>query len=391
FVHTACPRCGSEAERETDTLGGFACSSWYFLRFADPHNDREPYSREAVAYWLPVDYYVGGAEHAVGHLLYARFWTKVLYDAGYLPFKEPFNRLRNQGMVLALTPYRKPEPGEILKPGEPGILIRREELSKYKKEELIWVWEKMSKSKGNVVTPDEVVERYSADTLRLYELFVAPFEADIQWEEQGVRGIYRFLNRLWKLFMDFRPHFVRNWREILANTHELSKDARNLRRRTHTTIKRMYTDIEAFRFNTAVAAMMEWSNEMAAFMSKLQTPPAQRTEVAVLSESAENLILVLAPFAPHIADELWERYGFEGFTYEQPYPAYEESVAKAEEITLVVQINGKVRDRLTVPADISEEEMKASALASPRVQAYLDGKQVKRIIVVPGKLVNIVI
>ncbi len=394
FVNTTCPQCGAPAERETDTMGGFACSSWYFFRFCDPHNDREPFAREKVNYWMPVDYYIGGAEHAVMHLLYARFWTKVAYDAGISPVKEPFYRLRNQGMVLALTPYRPPREDETVKPGEPGILVRREQLeqmSEQEKANLIWVWAKMSKSLHNVVTPDEIVERYSADTLRLYELFVAPFDAAIQWEEQGVKGMFRFLHRIWRLMMEVQPYFVRDWRAILAESRELPKPARELRHRTHATIKKVAQDILDFKFNTAVAALMEWFNAIEAFWRATDGQTRCADDMAVMSEAIENFILVISPFAPHLADELWERYGFEGFTLQQPFPTHDETLAQAEEIELVIQVNGKVRDRLRVPADLSREEMERLALQSPRVQQYLNGGQPKKVIVVPGKLVNVVV
>ena len=405
FVNTTCPQCGAPAERETDTMGGFACSSWYFFRFCDPHNDREPFAREKVDYWMPVDYYIGGAEHAVMHLLYARFWTKVAYDAGISPVKEPFYRLRNQGMVLALTPYRPPREDEKLKEGEVGILVRREQLDQMSEEEkasLIWVWAKMSKSLYNVVTPDEIVERYSADTLRLYELFVAPFDAAIQWEEQGVKGMFRFLNRVWRLMMEVLPCFVRDWRAILAESRELPKPARELRHRTHATIKKVGQDILDFKFNTAVAALMEWFNAIEAFW-RAASPSASTgktgvreqmccaDDMAAISEAVENFILAISPFAPHLADELWERYGFAGFTLQQPFPTHDESLAQAEEIELVIQVNGKVRDRLRVPANLSREEMERLALQSPRVQQYLNGGQPKKVIVVPGKLVNVVV
>lgn len=394
FVNTTCPACGTAAKRETDTMGGFACSSWYFFRFADPHNDKQAFDSDKVAYWLPVDYYVGGAEHAVMHLLYARFWTKVAYDEGLISFKEPFYRLRNQGMLLAPTSYRPAKGGEVLKPGDVGILVRREDREKYAENELIWVWEKMSKSKYNVVTPDEMVDEYGADALRLYELFMAPFDVSVQWDEQGLRGLYRFVNRVWNQLTGFRPQFVPEWREVLATTLELSKEARGLRRRTHSTIKKISTELPDFKFNTAVAALMEWSNEIADFgqhIGGLPQDSAAKVEYAVMSEAVENYMLVLAPFAPHIADELWEMYGFDGFTYAQSFPTYDDQVAAAEEIELVVQVNGKVRDKILVPAGISEEEMRSHALNSPRVQPYLNGGTPRKVIIVPGKLVNIVV
>ncbi|MDM7461719.1 MAG: leucine--tRNA ligase [bacterium] len=399
FVNTTCPQCGQPAQRETDTMGGFACSSWYFLRFCDPHNDREPFSQEKVRYWMPVDYYVGGAEHAVMHLLYARFWTKVGYDAGFVPVKEPFYRLRNQGMVLALTPYRPPRPDETLREGETGILVRRDQLesmSDAEKAQLTWVWEKMSKSKYNVVTPDEIVERYSADTLRLYELFVAPFDTAIEWKEEGVKGMYRFLGRVWRLMGAIRPCFVRDWRVILNESCQspecpLDESARKMRQRTHASLKKLHQDIPDFKFNTAVATLMEWFNDLEAYWKRVNHSPCCADAMAVVSEAVECFILALSPFAPHIADELWEQYGFEGFTLQQRFPDYDEALARAEAFELVIQVNGKVRDKLIVPADISREAMERLALESPRVQAHLQGKPPRKVIVVPGKLVNVVV
>jgi leucyl-tRNA synthetase len=399
FVNTSCPQCGQPARRETDTMGGFACSSWYFLRFCDPHNDAEPFAQDKVRYWMPVDYYVGGAEHAVMHLLYARFWTKVGYDAGFVPVKEPFYRLRNQGMVLALTPYRPPREDETLREGEEGILVRRdqlEQMSESEKAQLFWQWEKMSKSRYNVVTPDEIVERYSADTLRLYELFVAPFDTAIEWKEEGVKGMHRFLGRVWRLMREVRPCFVRDWRPILNESCQtpecpLDEPARKMRQRTHASLKKIAADVPDFKFNTAVATLMEWFNHMEDYWRSVNQQPCCGDAMAVVSEAVECFILALSPFAPHIADELWEAYGFEGFTLQQPFPQYDESLARADEFEMVVQVNGKLRDRIVVPADISREAMERLALESPRVQAHLQGKSPRKVIVVPGKLVNIVV
>jgi leucyl-tRNA synthetase len=399
FVNTSCPQCGQPARRETDTMGGFACSSWYFLRFCDPHNATEPFAQDKVRYWMPVDYYVGGAEHAVMHLLYARFWTKVGYDAGFVPVKEPFYRLRNQGMVLALTPYRPPREDETLREGEEGILVRRdqlEQMSESEKAQLFWQWEKMSKSRYNVVTPDEIVERYSADTLRLYELFVAPFDTAIEWKEEGVKGMHRFLGRVWRLMREVRPCFVRDWRPILNESCQtpecpLDEPARKMRQRTHASLKKIAADIPDFKFNTAVATLMEWFNHMEDYWRSVNQQPCCADAMAVVSEAVECFILALSPFAPHIADELWEAYGFEGFTLQQPFPQYDESLARADEFEMVVQVNGKLRDRIVVPADISREAMERLALESPRVQAHLQGKSPRKVIVVPGRLVNIVV
>lgn len=388
FVETTCPTCGGPARRETDTMGGFACSSWYFLRFADPHNDRQAFSREAVDYWLPVDMYVGGAEHAVMHLLYARFWTKALYDAGLLSFTEPFTRLRNQGMMLVNTPGRAvkaEECGTTGAPIEDWKVLRPEERATVPEEQWIWRWVKMSKSMGNVVTPDEAAEKYGADALRAYELFVAPFEDTVQWSEEGIRGSAKFLGRVWRLVAQYADGFsTERWRSQIG---DVKGKERELRTKTHQTISKVTEDIENFRFNTAVAALMEWVNVMYDVSNSLK--PGERS--AALDEAMEYLIQLLAPIAPHIADELWEGIGKEGFLYRHPWPEADAAIAKAEEVTLVVQVNGKVRDRLIAPADTDKEGWKTLALASPKVAAALDGRQPKDVIVVPGRLVNIVI
>ncbi len=388
FVETTCPTCGGPARRETDTMGGFACSSWYFLRFADPHNDKQAFSREAADYWLPVDMYVGGAEHAVMHLLYARFWTKALYDAGLLSFTEPFTRLRNQGMMLTYTPGRAVTADECGTDGAPiedWKVLRPEERATVPEDQWIWRWVKMSKSMGNVVTPDEAAETYGADALRTYELFVAPFEDTVQWSEEGIRGSAKFLGRVWRLVAQYADGFsTERWQSQIG---DVKGKERELRTKTHQTIAKVTEDIENFRFNTAVAALMEWVNVMYDVSNSLK--PGERS--AALDEAIEYLIQLLAPIAPHISDELWEGIGKEGFLYRHPWPEADAAIAKAEEVTLVVQVNGKVRDRLIAPADTDKEGWKALALASPKVAAVLDGRQPRDMIVVPGRLVNIVI
>jgi len=356
FVNTACPECGGLAQRETDTMGGFACSSWYFLRFADPHNDRAPFDREKVEYWLPVDLYVGGAEHAVMHLLYARFWTKVMYDAGLVPFVEPFTRLKNQGMLLAPDPKN------------PGVLV------------------KMSKSKFNVVTPDEMAEKYGADALRVYELFVAPFEDTVPWSEDGINGCWRFLNRVYRVVAERPGSFVPGWKACVRQ-ETVSEEARALARKTHQTIVKVTKDIEDFAFNTAVAALMELTNQIYDFVN---AKDGLRYPCPVWSEAVETLILLLAPMAPHLADELWQMIGREGYTYHAPWPEADPEVAKADVLTIVVQVNGKVRDKISVDADAGERELERLALESPKVQAALQGRPVRKVIVVPGRLVNVV-
>ena len=390
FVETNCPICNEPARRETDTMAGFACSSWYFLRFADPHDDAVPFSREAVDYWLPVDTYVGGAEHAVMHLLYARFWNKVLFDAGMLGFDEPFTRLRNQGMMLAYTPGRKPSAGEegeeeAEEKIEDWKAVKPEDLARFEPSEITYRWAKMSKSAGNVVTPDEAAERFGADSLRVYEMFVAPFEETVQWSEEGIRGSSKFLARVYRLVASWGEGWTPDWR---ATAGEASGKDRDLRRKTHQTLLRVADDLESFRFNTAVAGLMEWVNTAYEVANVL--PAGARS--AALDEAIEYLTLALAPFAPHLADELWtEGLGQSGFLYRHSWPQADPEVAKKDEITLVVQVNGKVRDKMTAPADADQDTLQALALASPKVAEALNGGAPKKVIVVPGKLVNVVI
>ncbi|MCS6778014.1 MAG: leucine--tRNA ligase [Chloroherpetonaceae bacterium] len=402
FVHTTCPQCGAPARRETDTMGGFACSSWYFLRFADPHNDREPFSQRAVDYWLPVDLYSGGAEHAVMHLLYARFWTKVLYDAGLIRFEEPFTRLRNQGMLLAWTPGRRVsaaeagQTGDETDAGEPiedWKVLKPEERLTIPEDQWEYRWVKMSKSLRNVVTPDEMAEQYGADSLRLYILFAAPFEETVLWKDAGgVEAANRFLNRVWRIWHDLRPHYRDDWRVHLPATRAgLNADERRLRRKLHQTLRKLGEDIENFRFNTGVAALMEFTNELSAFRNALASTTPTATQQLLISESLETLVLMMAPVTPHMADELWSQLGKPGSTLEQMWPAYEPEAAAEEQITIVVQVNGKVRDRLQVAPDTPQEAIERMALDCEKVRAELNGKQVHRIVSVPGKLVNVVL
>ena len=390
FVNTTCPVCGGPARRETDTMAGFACSSWYFLRFADPHNDKEAFSRAAVDYWLPVDTYVGGAEHAVMHLLYARFWTKVLYDAGMVGFTEPFTRLRNQGMMLAYTPGYVPKAGEQgADEDEEGIpdwkAIKPDELSRFKEDEIVYRWAKMSKSAGNVVTPDEAAERFGADALRMYEMFVAPFEETVQWKEETILGSAKFLGRVYRLVAQLSRNWHAGWPNHLDS---LAPKEKALRRKTHQTVLKVQDDLENFRFNTAVAALMEWVNACYDVLNEM--PPGAHS--AALYEAVEMLVLVVAPIAPHLADELWnEGLGREGFLYKHPWPTADPEVAREDEITLVVQVNGKVRDKLTAPATATNEELEQLARSSSRLAEFTNGKEIKKVIVVPGRLVNIVV
>ncbi len=341
FVHTTCPQCSGPAERETDTMSGFACSSWYFLRFASPHYTAFAFEPEAVRRWLPVDLYVGGAEHAVAHLLYARFWTKVLRDAGLIDFGEPFPVLRSQGVLHAPDGKR------------------------------------MSKSRRNVVTPESVSSRYGADALRLHLLFMAPFEAPVIWSEEGIAGPVHFLRRVWGLVEAARAGTAQDSHPELSEGAQLSA----LRNRV---VQRITQDIEAFKLNTAVSALMEYAGALEDHRAAVGVSDAYR-------EALRTLLLLLAPFAPHIAEELWQRLGEPYSIHQQPWPIYDPAAITVEMITLLIQVNGKVRDRLEVRADVTQEQAQAAALASAAVQRHLKGREPRRIIYVPGRLVNIVI
>ena len=386
FVNTT-DRDGSLGQRETDTMGGFACSSWYFLRFCDPLNFEEGWSKALADYWMPVDCYVGGAEHAVMHLLYARFWTKVLYDAGLVSVKEPFARLENQGQVLGLTPYRQPIEGETLGVGDDGILISYDEAKAMAEHDVTWRWARMSKSKGNVVTPDDAVEYYGVDALRMCLLFVAPFNADVQWSNDGMHSQARFLSRLFKIVSDVKPHRNPRWLDYIG-FEELDDTARKIRRWTHQTIKKCTEDIDKFAFNTYVSTLMIYSNNL----SDVTREKAEFSASAALalSEAVDVLIHLLSPGAPHVADEMWESLGETGFVLNSTWPVANPELAAEDEVTIAIQINGKLRDTFTAPVGISKEELEQLALASERVKPHIEGKSVKKVIVVPGKLVNIV-
>ena len=338
FVRTSCPRCGGDARRETDTMDGFACSSWYFLRFVSPEYDEGPFDPRALARWGPPDLYVGGAEHAVMHLLYARFWTKVLADAGWIDFREPFPVLRSQGVMHA----RDPQTGQV---------------------------RRMSKSAGNVVRPDAVADEHGADALRVSLLFMAPFENDTVWEE-GVVGARRFLERTWRL-----AHAV-----VGVEPAEEEGDLASL---THRAVRSVTEDLEAFKFNTAIATLMETLNELRAYRR-------ERGATAELAAAVRTFVLLLAPFAPHVAEALWERLGGAYSVHQEGWPTWEPALVAREEVTLAVQVDGRVRDRLTVPVDVEEEMVREEALASGDVRRHLEGRRVTRVVYVPGRLVNVV-
>jgi leucyl-tRNA synthetase len=364
FVNATCPTCGGPARRETDTMDTFVDSSWYFYRFADPRNATQAFDPKAVKYWLPVDFYVGGVEHAILHLIYSRFFARVFRDLGMVSHDEPFQHLLTQGMVL--------KEGAV-----------------------------MSKSKGNVVDPDEMMAKYGADALRVYIMFVAPPEKEIEWSDAGIEGSWRFLARVWRL--------VDHWLEPLAATPAAELDSirgagKALRRKTHDTIRRVTADIaERQQLNTAVSAMMELVNELYAFSETTATgAPARRTEgasrpaedpavAAVIGEALSALVRMLAPFAPHTAEELWERMGHSGGLTTAPWPVCDADVARADEVVIPVQVNGKVRGRLTVPMDIADADLEARALADAAVQLHLAGKAVKKVVVARGRLVSLVV
>ncbi len=341
FVHTTCPSCGSAGRRETDTMDTFVCSSWYYFRYTDPRNEDVPWRKERADTWLPVDQYTGGVEHAILHLMYSRFFTKVFRDMGLTSIDEPFARLFTQGMITKLNPRT----GKV---------------------------EKMSKSKGNVVPIDEMVDTYGADTARTFSLFVGPPELDAEWNDQGVEGSFRFLRRVWRLVMEEAP------------PGEAPQEAmRDLRRKTHQTIRKVTVDIERFHFNTAVSACMELTNALAAHKEAHGLTPA-------LDEGVRTLLLLLAPIAPHITEELWTEVGDGESVHRHVWPKWDEELAAEEVFTLIIQVNGKVRDKVEVPVTIGEEEAKELALERERIEQRLEGREVKKVIYVTGRLVSIV-
>ncbi|NLC11463.1 MAG: leucine--tRNA ligase [Firmicutes bacterium] len=346
FSEAACPACGAKARRETDTMDTFICSSWYFLRYCDPFNNNSPFSKDKADYWMPVDQYIGGIEHAVLHLLYSRFFTKVLYDAGLLSVQEPFQRLLAQGMVY--------------KDGA-----------------------KMSKSKGNVVSPDEIIERYGADTGRFFILFAAPPEKDLDWSDRGVEGCHRFLKRVWRLVQSYKAGEY----NVQSGLHQGAAE-KELLRSVHYSIYKVTSDIEErFNFNTAISSIMELVNALYNYLKEKGSKPINKE---VWEDALEKLILLLAPFAPHLAEELWHQLGYTGSVHLQAWPSYDAKALQVAEQEIAVQINGKVRGKVVVPVDISQESLKEAALSDEKISRQLQGKKIVKVIVVPGRLVNIV-
>ncbi len=350
FVKTTCPKCSGPARRETNTMDTFVESSWYFLRYASIERDQGPFDRKEAEFWMPVDQYIGGIEHAVMHLLYSRFFTKVLRDLDLISLDEPFENLLTQGMVI--------------KDGA-----------------------KMSKSKGNVVDPDFLIQKYGADTARLFSLFAAPPEKDLDWSDQGVEGSYRFLHRVWRLV----SRYAGKLQTLAMETpvpETLPESFSAVRRKTHQTIRKVTSDLDGrFHFNTAIAAIMELVN----LLNQVEEKALSENTLPVLRESLDALTLMLSPFAPHIAEEMWEALGHTEGINSVSWPLFDEAIAKEEEITIVVQINGKVRSRIQIPADSTEEALRESALSDPRILELMAGKEMRKVIVVPGKLVNVVV
>jgi len=355
FINVSCPKCQAPAKRETDTLDTFICSSWYFDRFTSPHEKKAPFSKESNRYWMGVDQYIGGIEHAILHLLYSRFFHQVFRDMGLVATKEPFHHLLTQGMVI--------------KDGA-----------------------KMSKSKGNVVDPDHIIDRYGADTARLFILFAAPPTKQLEWSDQGVEGGFKFLKRVWRLFEGSKNIF--DDKPVEDDTGaELQIKLKELQRMIHVTRKRVTDDFEKrIQFNTAIAAIMEFVNYLYTFREWWTSQKKLSAEgQALFKEAMETLVLLLSPFAPHIAEEMWEQMGHSGTTHQAAWPKHNEEFLKSDEIEIVVQVNGKVRQKLSVPSGIDEESLKVKSLEDPRIQEWTNGKEVKKVIVVPKKLVNIVV
>ncbi|HEX8369116.1 MAG TPA: leucine--tRNA ligase [Pyrinomonadaceae bacterium] len=394
FVNTTCPNCDEPAKRETDTMDTFVDSSWYFFRYTDPKNAEQPFDPKIVAYWTPVDQYVGGDDHAVMHLIYTRFWTKVMRDLELVGFSEPVKRLLTQGMVVGETFFDDSSGKKIYYPPN-TVSVKRDEKGKITGAESVdgkalkYAVERMSKSKGNGVDPDDMVRDFGADAARLFVLFAAPAENELVWHDSGIEGAVRFLQRVWR--------FVWRWREALQSAAqveppEFSDDARKLRQKTHQTIRRVTENFESLQFNTPVAALMELSNAIHDF--KIEPETAGEADVYALREAVESLILMLAPFAPHAAEELYANIvGNENgiLANGAQFPEYRAELAKADEIEIPVQVNGKLRSRVLASPEAANDELEAMALADAKIKEHVDGRQIVKVVVVPKRLVNVVI
>lgn len=351
FVHTTCPSCGGKAQRETDTMDTFFDSSWYYFRYCSPREKNLPFNTDAVSYWLPVDLYIGGVEHAILHLIYARFFCKVLRDLGLVHLNEPFPRLLSQGMVT-----------------KDGAA--------------------MSKSRGNIVDPDEMLKKFGADSLRLFILFAAPPEKEFAWNESGIEGCYRFLHRIWWYFMENMDLFSGDKLETDVNTINQNAGS-ELNRKLHQTIKKVGEDIEQrFHLNTAISSIMELFNVLKKHTKVLRETTEGK---ALLRQTMEIMLQLLSPFAPHICEELWERAGHKKFLSDHPWPEYNQEWSREDEVTIVVQINGKLRDKFRIPRDSSEEKIKNIALSLPKIKKQIDNMKIRKVIYIKNKLVNIVL
>lgn len=350
FVNTTCPKCGGPAKRETDTMDTFVCSSWYFLRYCDPHNGEEPFSKEKADYWMNVDQYIGGVEHAILHLLYARFFTKALHDFGYLDAEEPFENLLTQGMVL--------------KDGG-----------------------KMSKSVGNVVSPEEIIEKFGADTARLFILFAAPPERDLDWNDTAVEGAYRFLNRVFRAVDELNKYLIKD-RKYDIDRDALNEDEKKLTFAVNASVKKVTEDCERFSFNTAISSIMEMVNALYYYKEKT---PADKYNAEILTEAVENLIVLLSPFVPHIASEMWETIGKTEDLCLVAWPKYDPKALVVDQIEIVLQINGKIRDKINISPDLTPDQMKELALENEKVKELTKDKEIVKCIAVPKKLINIVV
>ena len=389
FKNVTCPVCGGTAKRETDTMDTFVDSSWYYLRFLNPNLDTAPFDKTDADNWTPVDQYIGGVEHAVMHLLYARFFHKVLRDMGLLSSNEPFRRLLTQGMVLGPSYYSNEERKFYF---EADVNVDNKTGKAYSKktgEELAVKVEKMSKSKNNGVDPEVIVKEYGADSARVFSLFAAPPEKELEWNMNGLAGAYRFLNRLFLLIEDTKE---------FSEAGEIDHGKRNnedseIQKKLHQTVKKVSESMEDnFHFNTAIAALMELLNDMTSYRQKvIDTGKISSESKKIWREVMEKTVLMLSPFAPHIADELWSASGREGYAFLESWPEYIEELTKESKINLVVQVNGKLRDTILADVNIPKEELEKIALASEKAQKFLEGKEIVKVVVVPNKLVNIVV
>jgi leucyl-tRNA synthetase len=380
FPHTTCPKCHGPARRETDTLDTFVCSSWYFLRYIDPQNETKIFDSDLVNKWLPVDQYIGGVEHAILHLLYSRFFVKMLNRFGLVNFREPFQNLFTQGMICKEAhwcPEHNWVPAAEVQDGRHTVCNQLVQSD----------MAKMSKSKLNIVSPDSLLKQYGADTQRLYILFIGPPERDAEWNDSAVLGSYRFLTKLWESVGLFKDKIQGISGQI--DPSNLPKAIRELHRKTHVTIKKVTHDMEGnFHFNTAISSIMELINTLRECGDFSQ---ASANECLVLKETIESMLRLLAPFVPHITEELWQQIGHDRSIFRESWPTYEEAATLASEIEIPIQVNGKVRSKIVVPADISSVDLEKSVLADARIAQYTEGKTVQKVIIVPKRLVNVVV